>query len=193
MNTATVTVNEIDALGSHFNLSAYLPADWQGTVVDLLKAAQVPADDRVRIALRSVPAGVQRRFAIACVRRLMADARVVDPRTLAAVETAERYADGLATEAELIAANAAAQFAAAGRQVWWFDERVAAATLAATYLDSRGAAWEAALQEEAARKKEHALCGWDSRSAWDFRQGAASMVALQQVATLLLLLGEGER
>jgi len=95
-----------------------------------------------------------RLFAIWCARNTpLADGRVTgdlltDPRSLAALEVAERYANGRATDEELAAARAAARAAAwdaAGAAAW-------AATWAAARDAAGAAAWDAA--RDAARKAQ---------------------------------------
>jgi hypothetical protein len=75
-------------------------------------------------ALRGKPNPRKLRLLVcACCRRLYGD-RLRDPDSLAALETAERYADDLATKQELVAARRAAAAAREGsfrakRAVWW--------------------------------------------------------------------------
>lgn len=67
-----------------------------------------------------------RLFAVDCARSVQH--LMTDPRSLAAVDVAERYADGLATDSELAAARAAA-WDAAGAAAWdaaWYAAGAAA-------------------------------------------------------------------
>jgi len=79
----------------------------------------------------SMPDREARLFACDCAERALANIAEPDPRSVAAVEVARRYADGKAGKAEL--ADAADAAWAAARAAW-----AAAAALAA------GAAWAAA-------------------------------------------------
>ena len=84
-------------------------------------------------ALRCIPEheALWRRYAVGCarqVRHLMAD-----PRSLDALDVADRYSQGLATDAELAAAEAAARAA----------EAAARAAEAAAEAAARAAAWAA--------------------------------------------------
>jgi len=93
---------------------------------------------------------ILRLIACECVRKTpFADGRTVwdlltDPRSRAAVEVAERYAHGKATDGELASARAVAWDAA--RDAAWEAARDAAwdAALAAAWAAARAAAWEAA-------------------------------------------------
>ena len=91
-----------------------------------------------------------RMFAIWCVRTTpLSDGRKVvdlltDPRSLAALEVAERYVNGNATDRELAAAGAAA-WDAAGAAAWDAARDAARAAAGAATLDAAGAAaWAAA-------------------------------------------------
>ena len=83
-----------------------------------------------------------RLFAVRCARRVQH--LMLDPRSVAAVDVAERHAKGEATDEELAAARSAADAA-------WDAARVAAWAAAA---DARVAAWAAAA--DAARDAERA-------------------------------------
>jgi hypothetical protein len=132
--------------------------DWQGTVVDVLKAEQVPAEDRIWLVSRWLDDRTARLFACWCVRNTpLADGHVVwdlltDERSRNAVEVAERYADGNATLGELNAARDAARAAAwdaawdAARDAAWAAALAAAlaAAWATAWATARDAAWGSA-------------------------------------------------
>ena len=79
-----------------------------------------------------------RLFAVRCARRVQH--LMTDPRSIAALDVAERHTRGEATNAELAAATGAAWTAA------WTAARAAtrAATRAAEAADAADAAWDAA-------------------------------------------------
>ena len=89
------------------------------------------ADDLIWVATRKgvMDDKVARKFACWCVRQIWH--LLTDERSRRAVEVAERYADGLATCEELVAASAAARVAAL------------VAASAAARVASRVAAWDA--------------------------------------------------
>jgi hypothetical protein len=98
-----------------------------------------------------------RLYAVACARRVQH--LMTDPRSINAVDVAERYANGDATDKELEAARAAARAAAnaATRAATWaaadsaWDAAWAAAD--ATRAATRAAAWAAAYAARAAAGK----------------------------------------
>lgn len=96
-------------------------------------------------ALRSIDAPEVRIFAVRCVRQIQH--LLTDERSLAALDVAEAYTVGQATEEEFSAARAAAREAAraAARAAAW------AAAWAAARAAARDAAWAAA---RAAKKED---------------------------------------
>jgi hypothetical protein len=93
-------------------------------------------------------ARTQRLFAVRCARDAMTHVDNPDPRSIAAIDTAERYANGQATAEELAAAWDAA-WDAARAAAWdaaWAAARAAAraAAWAAAWDAARDAAWAAA-------------------------------------------------
>lgn len=122
--------------------------------------------------LRCLPehSSLWRRYAVWCARQV--EHLMTDPRSLAALDVAERHADGLATDAELRAAGAAARAAswAATGAAWSAGDAAAAA--------AREVAWDAALD-----------AAWDALGAV---RGAvaASLAAQEQKLREILTAGE---
>lgn len=79
-----------------------------------------------------------RLFAVWCARQIQH--LMTDPRSIAAIDVAERYAEGKATDAELAAARSAA-WAAAAAASWAV---AAAEAAAASWAVARSAPWTAA-------------------------------------------------
>ncbi len=132
-----------------------------------------------------------RLFAIWCARNApLVDGRktgdlLTDPRSLAALEVAERYADNNATDEELAAAETAAwaaawdAWAAAETAAWAAAETAAwAAAETAAWAAAEAAAWAAA--EAAAR--DAALAAWDAARAAALAAGAAAWDAARAAA-----------
>ena len=125
--------------------------DFSGTILDILKDHRIPAKDRIWAATYNgvLDDKTLRLFACKCVREVWH--LLTDERSRKAVEVAERYAVGDATDEELDAARDAAwdasssaardaAIAAAWDEAW--DEAIAAAWAAAI-----AAAWDEAWDE----------------------------------------------
>jgi hypothetical protein len=140
-----ITINDIRAFNPRYDLARFLPEDWCGTAVDILRVADCPPQDRLWVVLREelIDARMLRLFAVWCARQALALVDNPDPRSIAACDVAERYANGAATRLELYAARAAAwdaAWAAAGDAAW-----AATWTAASNAGDAAGdAAWAAA-------------------------------------------------
>ena len=142
----TLTIELINTWKPCYPAESKLPDGWTGTAIDILNLQNISADDKFWVVCREdvIDARTLRLFAVWCgrqVQHLMTDAR-----SIAALDVAERYADGLATVEELAAARDAALAA-----VW---DAARAAALAAAWA----AVWAAA---------------WDARAAWDAVRAAA--------------------
>ncbi len=129
-----------------------------------------------------------RLFAVWCARNTpLADGRVTgdlltDPRSLAALDVAERYADGKATDEELDAAWAAARAAA------WAAAAGAAAGAAAWAAAGDAAeagAWDAARAAGAGAGEAAWEAAWDA--AWDAAGEAARAAGAAQADHLRTL------
>jgi len=133
-NLPTKTIADIRALRPCYDPTQYAPEDWTGTALDVLRADAVPAVDRLWVVLNEgwIDHRTMRLFAVWCARQALALIDNPDPRSVAACDVAERYANGAATAEELAAARAAA-WAAAWEAAW-----------EAAWAAARAAAWEAA-------------------------------------------------
>jgi len=106
--------------------------DW--SALDILKLESVPADDRLWAVLREefIDDRILRLFAVWCARQC----NQTEPICIDAINTAERFANGEATEEELKDARSAAwsaSWSAAGYAAWnaaWSATRYAACSAA---------------------------------------------------------------
>ena len=120
----------------------------EATLGEILRMENVPLKDRIWIATMFSDNKTNRLFAVWCARRALSCIENPDPRSVAAVEVAERHAHGQATNAELEAAAWAAWAAAvaADPAAAW-----AAAWAADAVAADPAAAWAAAWAARAAR------------------------------------------
>ena len=110
-----------------------------------------------------------RLFAVWCARRVQH--RMTDQRSLAALDVAEQYANGLATDEQLAAARDAA----------WDAARAAAVTWAAVWAAAEAAAWAAAWDAaEAVRAAEAATATAEAAEAWE-AESEAKEAALRRI------------
>ena len=138
-------------------------------------------------ALRAVPDVDRdcRRYALWCARRVQH--LMDDKRSIAALDVAERHADGLATDDELVSARAAAQYAALAA-AWAAAETAAQAAARDAALDAaRDAAWDAALA--AAEAAAWAAARGAARGA---ARDAAQVAAWDAQADMLRKMCRGE-
>ena len=132
----TKTYQDIMALAPCYDPAerGYCTPDWTGTALDVLCMDNIPAEDRLWLVLREgwIDDRTLRLFAVWCARGALALVGNPDPRSIAACDVAERFANGEATQGELTAAWAAAR--AAARTAAW----------TAAWAAARDAAWDAA-------------------------------------------------
>ena len=146
------TIDDIRRLRPCYDPSRYLAEDWTGTALDVLDVTDCPAADRIWVVLGMMSENDRRLAACCFVRHTpIGDGRTVwdlltDERSKRAVEVAERFADGEASERELAAARDAASAAARD------------AASAAAWAAARDAAWDAAWDAASAAA---------SAAAWD--------------------------
>lgn len=126
--------------------------DFSGTILDILKDERIPNDDKIWAATCKgiLPDYVNRKFATQCCRQVWH--LLTDERSRTAVEVAERFNEGNATETELDAAWAAAWDAArdvsrdVARDVAWAAALAAARDVAmdVARAAARDVAWDVA-------------------------------------------------
>ena len=114
--------------------------DFSGTILDILKDKRIPAKDRIWAATCKgvLDDKTLRLFACKCVREVWH--LLTDERSRKAVEVAERYAVGDATDEELDAARDAAWDASSSAA----RDAAIAAAMAAAWDAAIAAAWAAA-------------------------------------------------
>ena len=142
MTQKTFTIEDIRSWSPCYDPARYLSENWNGTVLDILKHSEIPPQDKLWVVCREslIDAKTLRLFAVWCARQV--EHLITDERSKNALNVAERFAHGEATQKKLTAAWAAARGAAeAARGAAWDAARGAAGAAA------RGAA-------EAARIKK---------------------------------------
>jgi hypothetical protein len=173
----TITLADIRKLGPCYDPERYAPADWQGTVIDILQAEQIPAQDRIWVVVQLIDARTAQLFAVWCAREALKLVDNPDPRSIAACDVAERFANGQAAADELDAARSAAldaARAAAGDAAWAAAWAAARAAARAAAMDAAlAAAWAAA---RAAARDAAWAAAW--AAAWDAARDAARAAAL---------------
>ena len=154
------TIDDIRSWTPCYDPSRHLPEGWSGTAVDILKMDSVPLDDRIWVVLRTdlISERSIRLFAVAAARSVQH--LMTDERSIRAIEVAERYANGLATDSELDEAARAAMAAwreaaaasewadAAARAAWAASERGRVAARAASAWAARAASALAEAERE---------------------------------------------
>ena len=168
MNLPTKTIQDIREMDPCYDPMQYLPEDWTGTALDILNVEDAPAQDRLWVVCHQgwIDDRTLRLFAVWCARESMKLADNPDPRSIAACDVAERYANGEATKDELAAARDAARAASVWAAAWdaaWDAAWAAAwyAASAAARAAARAAAWAAA--RDAARDAARAAAWY---AAW---------------------------
>ena len=140
-----ITTQQIRDMEPCYDPGKYLSKDWEGSVIDILNISDCPAKDRLWVVLREkfIDAKTLRLFAVWCAREALKLIDKPDPRSIAACDVAERYANGEATADELAAARAAVGAAVgdtAGAATHATHEEAGDAARAAAWV----AAWVAA-------------------------------------------------
>lgn len=184
----TFTIADIRSWDPCYDPARYLPEDWEGTVLDLLRIKAIPVEDRFWVVLREdlIDAKTLRLFAVWCARQVQH--LMTDSRSIEAIDVAEKFALGEATQEELAAARVAARDAArvAAGDAAWVAARAAARDAArdAAGVAAGVAAWAAA--GVAARDAAWAASG---DAAWDAARVAAGAAAWDaQIKQLIVML-----
>lgn len=180
MAMKTITYNLINSFDLCYDPIKYIPKDYSATLVEFINDESVPYPERIWLVMRTdfMSERLMRLFAVWCYRRTLKFVKNPDPRSLAGADVAEKFANGEATNEELLFARNDAISAAwsaestlkhsarnpeeyaAGRVKWttaWFSAEAAAASTAESSRNS--AIWSAnhtvcALAHDAGRDVE---------------------------------------
>lgn len=187
-------VTGMDDDGNVIHPGGFVPENWTGTALDILKIDACPADDRLWVVLRRgwIDDRTLRLFAVWCAREAQKLVDEPDPRSIAACDVAERFALGAATSQELNAAWSAAEAVAMDAADAAWDAVWAAAEAAAR--DAAWAAWTTA--RDAARASAEAAAeaaARTARAAWAARDAAWDAARESQIKHLITMLEADDR
>jgi len=103
-NLKMLTIADIRALEPCYDPVNYISREWTGTILDVLKMARVPAQDRLWVVTRFINQKTQRLFTVFCARQII---KTLGECTEAveAIDVAEKYAKGEARKYKLQAAK----------------------------------------------------------------------------------------
>jgi hypothetical protein len=191
-------VTGCDQEGELVHPGGFLPEDWQGTALDILRIDACPAKDRLWLVLREdwIDSRTLRLIAVWCARQLLALVSEPDPRSVNVCNVAERFANGQATQEELHAARAEASEAdeepvwdVAMEAAWaaaWAEAMEAAWAEAAAAMEAAGeAAWAEAWAEAMEAAMKAAMeAAWNA--AWNSAVDAACRKQVAQLIAMLL-------
>jgi hypothetical protein len=170
----TFTMADIRNWKPCYDLSRYLPENWSGTVIDLLKIDAIPAQVRLSIVCREelIDAKILRLFAVWCARQVQH--LMTDERSLKSLEIAEAYALGRVSKQELSLAE---------DDAWNVNN-------AATWPAAKAAAWAAALDVAKAAaytaNRAASAAGTSDRSiTWDAANAAAGAAQVAQFIKII--------
>ena len=137
------TIKDIRDFEPCYDPNKYLPENWSGTILDILNNKAIPFEDRLWVICRNefVSDKLMRLFAVWSARQVQH--LMQDQRSINALDVAERFANGLATQQEMADAWDAAWDAA------WAVARAA----------GRAAARAAAVDAQEVKLREMILAG----------------------------------
>lgn len=101
----TITIKDIKALLPAYTLLDYLPPDFSGTVLDILAVDACPWLDRVWVASKILPEGINLMFAYLTAKRAVDILLEPKQEVLQALETIKDFALGKATKENLVKAH----------------------------------------------------------------------------------------
>ena len=173
----TLTIEDIRDLSPCYDPVKYLSKNWKGNVIDILDVNDCPVEDRIWVVTKLLDDKTNRLFAVDCAKRALDRIEDPDPRSLKAVEIAEKYAYGNATDKELGAAWDAANSAAC-------DANSAARSAAyAAYYAARDAASSAAWDAAWSAAWSAARDAWDAAYA---ARGAEKETQIERFKEIIL-------
>ena len=187
----TFTIDDIRSWAPCYDPGRHLPENWTGTALDILRMETIPPKDCLWVVCRDglLSEKIFRLFAVWCARQVQH--LMTDSRSLRALDVAEAFAYGKATEDELkdawTAAAWAAARAAAADDAAKADARAAAAAAADAAAVDAWAVADAAAAAAAAAAADDAAAAADAAAAW---AAAKADARAAQVAQLIKMIGE---
>ena len=182
----------------------YIPKDWSGSLVDILKMEEVSKLNRLWVARHAMDDKGNRLFAVWCAREALKLIPNPDPRSVEACNVAERFANGEATKEELkvakgaayaYVANAAAYANAANAAYAAYAAAAYAADATASYAAKAAAYAADATASYAAKAAAGATASYAADAAADVAAYAADAAARnkarqEQINRLIVYLTE---
>jgi hypothetical protein len=110
----TITIADIRSWDPCYDPIRYLPENWSGTILDILRDEAIPLHDRRWVVFRTelISERTLRLFAVWCAREALKLVANPDSRFIEATNVAERFANGKASLKELNLAWSATKSAA---------------------------------------------------------------------------------